>query len=205
MCVPEPLPYHDHVRRLLAPLAIVAVVLAGCGGSDAAPIEDLESFTLRERLLRIDDVTVGWENAATLDAAHRAAEAAANLVVGPGGPDFGDRDADGSVGGDSDFGVLMGLDGEPVGLADPLASNECVDADVLGGSWDDPGARWAELDSVIAAWSEDDNTMPQLASHPMRIVGWATLALGTDDLDAAIEYAGHARLHVDVSLDALDC
>ena len=72
-------------------------------------------------------------------------------------------------------------------------------------SWDDPEARWAELDTVLAAWSEDDNTMPQLASHPMRIVGWATLALDTEDLEAAIEYAGHAGLHVDVSVDALSC
>ena len=194
------------MSRLLAAIVVAALATAACGNDDGGDsIEDLESFTLRERLVRIDDATVVWGSATTIEAAQSAAETAANLVVGSGGPDFGDRNGDGTVGGETEFGVLMGLDGEPVGLADALAGNECVEADVLGGSWDDPEARWAELDAVVADWSEDDNTMPQLASHPMRIVGWAMLTLDTDDLEAAVEYAGHARLHVDVSLDALSC
>lgn len=192
--------------RVLVAVLLTTLVVA-CGGDDEGGdgLEDLESFTVRERLVRIDDAVVAWETASTIEAAWSAAETAANLVVGPGGPDYGDRDGDGVVGGETDFGVLMGLDGDPVGLADALADDECVEADVLGGPWDDPEERWSELDAVVAAWSEDDNTMPELASHPMRIVGWATLALDADDLDTAIEYAGHAQLHVAVSLDALSC
>lgn len=39
----------------------------------------------------------------------------------------------------------------------------------------------------------------------MRIVGWATFTLASDDLDDAHEYAGHAQLPVDVSQRALGC
>jgi hypothetical protein len=78
-----------------------------------------------------------------------------------------------------------------------------VRRDVLGGDWDDPAARWAMLSEAIAQWAPDHNTFPSLPSHPMRIVGWATLAQSAT-FDNAIEYAGHAKLHVDVSRDALD-
>jgi hypothetical protein len=47
--------------------------------------------------------------------------------------------------------------------------------------------------------------MPTLPCHPMLIVGWVTFTLETDSLDEAHEYAGHAKLHVDNSLHALDC
>ena len=59
--------------------------------------------------------------------------------------------------------------------------------------------------TAIDDWRPDDNTMPSLPSHPMRVVGWASFTLATDDLDDAHEYAGHAQLHVDVARDSLTC
>ena len=109
------------------------------------------------------------------------------------------------VNGENAAGLLPGLDGTPTGSATPLAGNECVAADVLGGSWADPGERWGEMLNAIDEWRPDHNTMPSLASHPMRIVGWSTFTLGSDSLDLAHEYAGHAKLHIDISLRALDC
>jgi hypothetical protein len=191
--------------RTVAPLLLI-VGLAACGDdSSIGEAEDVAAFTLRERLVTIDDAVVVWERADSLAEAQAAAEAAANLVVGPNGPDYGDRDGNGNIDGDNEFGVLAGLDGSPVGLADGLADNECVMADVLGGAWDDPAGRWDTMLAVIDAWTPANNTMPTLPSHPMRIVGWASLTLATDSLDEAHEYAGHAQLHVNVSLDAIDC
>ena len=191
--------------RIVIPLALI-VGLAACGDDDpAADPEGVAAFTLREHIVKVDDAVVVWEDATSLAEAKAAAEAAANLVVGPAGPEYGDRDGNGNTDGETDFGVLQGLDGTPAGLADALADNECVAADVLGGSWDDPAGRWSTMLATIAAWSPSENTMPSLASHPMRIVGWASLTLASDSLDEAHEYAGHAQLHVDVSLSAIDC
>lgn len=134
-----------------------------------------------------------------------AAETAANLVVGPNGPGYGDRDGDGMVGGDSESGLLPGLDGSPEGIAFTQSSNPCVLRDVLGGSWDQPEARWDEMLIAIDAWEPGNNTMPSLASHPMRIVGWSSFTIGADSLAEAHEYGGHAALHVAISRDALDC
>ncbi len=78
----------------------------------------------------------------------------------------------------------------------------CVHGDVLGGDWDDPHAWWAELERAIDQWSPENNTFPSLDSHPMRVVGWATLAQSAS-FDEAIEYSSHARLHVDVARAAL--
>lgn len=161
--------------------------------------------SLLERIDDIDQAVATWRSATSIDAAQVAAEEAANLVVGPNGPGYGDRNGDGVVGGDTTVGVLPGLDGTPAGLATPLAGNDCVGRDVLGGTWNDPDAEWEAMLIAIDDWRTDNNTMPSLASHPMRIVGWATLALRSDSLDEAHEYAGHAKLHVDVSLRALDC
>jgi hypothetical protein len=76
---------------------------------------------------------------------------------------------------------------------------------VLGGDWSDPEQRWATMSAAIDAWAPDNNTMPSLPSHPMRIVGWATLTLDTDELDLAHEYVSHAGLQVAVTEQALDC
>ncbi|MFT7649060.1 MAG: hypothetical protein ACI8Y4_003816 [Candidatus Poriferisodalaceae bacterium] len=91
------------------------------------------------------------------------------------------------------------------GIAQPLASNVCVTRDVLGSTAEDSAIGWAEMEAAIGAWRPDNNTMPTLASHPMRIVGWATFTLQSDSLDEAHEYARHARLHVDEALQALGC
>ena len=163
------------------------------------------TFTYRERIVTIDDAVTVWRNAGSIEEAHAAAEAAANLVIGSGGPDFGDRDGDGVVDGESELGVLPGLDGSPGGLANALDDNECIVADVLGGTWTDPADRWETMLTAIDEWRPAHNTMPSLPSHPMRIVGWATFTLASDSLDEAHEYGGHAQLHVNVSLDALDC
>lgn len=175
----------------------------------------------RDRIDEIQDAVTAWSGAATLTEAHAAAEIAANLVAGPNGPDFGDRDGDGAVGGDTTVGLLPGIDGTPTGIAvslagqdDPLVGPEtdstdparsCVTRDVLGSGAADPAAGWDDLEAAIEAWLPDDNTMPTLDSHPMRIVGWATFTLGSDSLDDAHEYGGHAQLHTDVARRALGC
>ena len=203
-------------------MAMVTVVIASCGTpstvEDAgqsvdpsgpqetpstAPGEAAELFA--ERLDLIDGAVEAWANATTVEAAHAAAETAANLVVGPGGPGYGDREGDGEGGGEVSAGLLPGLDGTPPGLATALADNACVARDVLGGTWADPGAEWQKMLTAIDDWRPNNNTMPTLASHPMRIVGWATFSLASDSLDTAREYAGHAKIHVDVSRRALDC
>ena len=153
----------------------------------------------------VDEAVAVWRDASTIEAAHEAAEAAANLIVGPNGPDYGDRRGDGVVSGQSPVGLLPGLDGVPAGSAIPLSANQCVARDVLGGTWTDPGAEWGAMLTAIDEWRPDNNTMPTLASHPMRAVGWATFTLEADSLGEAHEYAGHAKLHVDISVRALDC
>ena len=65
--------------------------------------------------------------------------------------------------------------------------------------------KWDKMLSAIDDWRRDNNTMPTLASHPMRVVGWATFTLNSDLLDEGHEYAGHADLHVNISRRALDC
>lgn len=194
-------------RAALSLTLALAVVATACGGDDDAEPDsaEVEQVSLRERLTTIDDAVSVWAEADSIETAHAAAEAASNLVVGAIGPGYGDLDANGVVDGETEIGILPSVDGDPAGLALPLADNECVVADVLGGAWDDPGARWTEMINAIDDWRPDNNTMPSLASHPMRIVGWATFTLASDSIDEAHEYAGHAQLHVDTSLDALDC
>ncbi len=192
------------------------MLLTSCGGSSATsdsdqaetvPAADLRIATsaFSERLDDIGDAVETWRNAASLAVAHAAAERALNLVVGPNGPGYGDSDANASVSGETLVGLLPGIDGAPAGLSIPLSGNDCVVRDVLGGSWVDPGMRWDEMLSAIDDWRRDNNTMPTLASHPMRVVGWATFTLNSDLLDEAHEYAGHAALHVNISRRAVDC
>lgn len=195
------------VRALL--LLLCLVVLAGCGDDDTTSSTDTpgsdDTAAVRTRLDAIGDAVDRWEQAADVATAHAAAEEAANLVVGPNGPGYGDRDGDGAVEGESEAGLLPGSDGTPDGIATPLAAEECVARDVLGRTVDDPATAWAEMGAAIAAWTPSGNTMPTLASHPMRIVGWSTFTIASDDVDEAHEYAGHAQLHVAVARDALDC
>jgi hypothetical protein len=204
------------IRRLVILVVAAALAVSACTGAstedqvgtpDAASkaADDLGEFLVAGRLGAIDEAIATWRSATTIEEAGAAAETAANLVVGPNGPGYGDRDGDGVVGGDTDIGLLPDLDGTTDGLATAIATNDCVAADVLGGSWTDPGARWREMLEAIDEWRPDNNTIPSLASHPMRIVGWSTFTLESDSLSLAHEYAGHAKLHIDISRRALDC
>lgn len=180
----------------------IALLLAACGSGDADPAA---TDAVRDRLDEIAEQVAVWHTTDDPAEALAAAEAAANLVVGPNGPGYGDRDGDGAIAGATEVGLLSGVDGTPAGIASPLADQSCVARDVVAGTVDDPATAWAEMEAAIDAWRPTDNTMPTLASHPMRIVGWATFTLASGSLDDAHEYAGHAQLHVDVSLRALDC
>ena len=187
----------------------LVIVLGACSGPTAIPADRASVPAVDLLMERIDVVAAHieeWAAAATLADAKAAAEAAANHVVGPNGPGFGDRDGDGRLRGPSDQGILPGIGGQPPGFA--LAAVEaggpdCIRRDILGGSWADPAARWAELDTAVAEWSPGHNTMPTLASHPQRIVGWALLTLTADDLDEARTFAQHARIHVQVARAAV--
>jgi hypothetical protein len=187
----------------LAAIALAVLAVVGCGsaaqssGASSPPesIATADPGLLDARLNAIDGAVGRWRSATDLATAQRAAEEARNLVVGPHGPTYGDASA---------IGLLPGLGGEP-GLA-TAATGPCVERDVLGGSWADPAARWSILEAAISAWTPSNNTFPGLPSHPQRIVGWATLSLATAELPTALEYGGHAQLHVDAALRAVsDC
>ncbi len=193
------MPVTHRVGGALTALLAAAVLLSAAGCAPAAP-SDAGAATppaIAERLDDLDAAVAGWSSAGDLATAQVHAEAARNLIVGPDGHGYGDADGDGSVEGAVDRGLLPGLTGEP-GLAQP-PTNSCVERDVLGGAWTDPAARWAEVTAVLDAWAPDRNTMPQLASHPQRVVGWATLTVDADSVAQAHEYAGHAQLHVDIT------
>jgi hypothetical protein len=202
------------VRAHRFALLVIAatLVLASCGGTSATHgagslgAQDADATeSISERVDAIGNAVDAWRDAVSIAAAHAAAETALNLVVGPNGPGYGDRNGDGVVNGATDVGFLPGLDGTPGGLAKSLGANDCVTRDVLGGTWSDPSAEWATMLAAIDQWRPDNNTMPTLPSHPMRVVGWATFTLGSDSLNDAHEYAGHADLHVNISRRALDC
>jgi len=191
-------------RRAACGVALITAVAfagAGCtsGGASRGESNGMPEV-IASRLDALDEAMAGWRTANDVASAWRYAETARNLVVGPDGPFYGDADGDGTIEGASDAGLLPGLGGE-AGLAQP-ASNACVEGDVLGGSWDDPPTRWDEFSATLAEWAPGNNTMPRLASHPQRVVGWATLTLDTDSVDTAREYAGHAQLHVDITRSA---
>lgn len=197
-------------RRLtvLTAITVTVITILGCGSSGSAgtttlpsPIASADTSPLAAGLGAIDAAVKRWQSAPDLAAARRSAEEVRNLIVGPHGPSYGDADRNGTVEGASATGLLPGLGGE-----DALATTEagpCVERDVLGGSWADPARRWSTLEMAIAAWSPSNNTFPALPSHPQRIVGWATLTLATTDLATAVEYGGHARLHIDVATRAV--
>lgn len=200
------------VRNLL--VAVVALVLTGalvgCSQGPASTegaTAQASDPVLTDRLESLDAAMRAWSDASSLAEAMSAAETARNLVTGPGVPSFGDSDGDGRIGGAQDgadeLGLLPGPNGEASATDGVIDDAGCLGSDLLGGSWSDPAARWDEAEAAITAWRPDRNTFPSLAAHPLRVVGWASLTLETDDLDAALEYAGHARLHVDASLAAL--
>ena len=199
-----------HLPRPLAAVVAAAVIvgISGCAGRPpSAPSRTGDPLAtsralIGDRLDALDDAVAEWADASTLDGVTVAAEAARNLVVGPNGPGYGDANGDGVVSGESSIGLLPGLDGEP-GLVASDPQRDCVGADVLGGSWEDPAARWQLAVTAAEEWTPRNNPFPTLPSHPQRVYGWATLALGESDLDAAVEFASHARLHVDITRSAL--
>jgi hypothetical protein len=168
---------------------------SGCATAAAA------AASVGARMAALDAAVTAWAEARTLAGAHAAAEEARNLVTGPDVAGYGDSDGDGQVAGANERGLLPGETGEPGLVTRPATS--CVRKDVLGGGWGDPAARWDEVRRHIARWTPTDNTFPDLASHPQRVVGWATLALDGKRVQEAREYAGHARIHVDVTASAL--
>ena len=198
---------------ILSYVVAASLLVASCAGTspsgdgDATAIEPTtgDVAAVSERVDAIGDAVSIWRDAESISVAHAAAETALNLVVGPNGPGYGDPDGDGVENGATAEGLLPGLDGTPAGLAIALSANDCVVQDVLGGSWADPPMRWSEMLDAIDDWRPNNNTMPTLASHPMRVVGWATFTLNSDSLEAAHEYAGHANLHVNISRRALEC
>lgn len=192
------------LKRLIVASAVTMLLAAACSSASDAPSSS-EEEAVTARVEELSQAVQAWADSGTIEDAHRWAEAALNLVVGPNGPGYGDLDHDGSISGETDEGLLPGLDGTPAGLALSLASNGCVERDVLGGDWSDPAQRWATMSETIDAWAPDNNTMPRLPSHPMRIVGWATFTLETNTLAVAHGYASHAGLHVDVTEQALAC
>ena len=207
---------------------VVAVALAGAwllaacgddggttdtGGSETTASESAASETsasegaadssaIADRLDAIQVAIDDWAGAETIEEAHVAAETAHNLVSGTETLGAGDRDGDGTVGGDVDAGLLPAQDGSTGLVAD--LPEECDLVDVLGGDWSDPEQRWETVQTAIEEWAPTNNTFPDLPSHPQRIVGWATLTLRSDDLDEAHEYSGHAQLHLDVARDAIE-
>ena len=203
-------------------IPLTIALLSACSRQDASPIPPASEPKLaqdpseeqgyraessppaqsaRGRIDQINAEVTAWHSAPDLAQAKRHAEAARNLIVGPTGPGYGDVDKDGRVSGANQIGLLPGLKGGAA-LAVP-AANTCVTRDLLGGSWENPVRRWAILDAKVAAWRPGNNTFPTLPSHAQRIVGWASLALGSSKLGTAAEYAAHAKLHVDVSRTAL--
>lgn len=202
-------------RPVLTAIAVLAALtiaggLAACGegepdpGSAAAPSSTRPPQAAQASVVAIDTAVGTWSQADSIEAGHAAAEEARNLIVGDDNPRYGDGDEDGAIAGATEVGLLPGIDGRP-GLAS-RAANACVEADLLGGSWEEPRERWAILDRAIAAYRPDNNLFPTLPSHAQRVVGWATLALASDDLDEIREYSGHASLHSRIIRDAVtDC
>jgi hypothetical protein len=203
---------HQAMTILLGPLALMTCGspepatpdLAAMGPAQTALVEPQQpsAEVLKTRLEALDRAVGRWQAASSLRAAHEAAEEARNLIVGPSGPYYGDANKDGRTAGASTIGILP----DPKGGRSLARSddNACVVADVLGGSWRDPAKRWSELKSAISNWTATRNTFPSLPSHPQRVVGWASLTLNLASLTDAREYAGHAQLHVDVSVRAAE-
>ncbi len=189
-------------RMAIALALAVSLLVSACSDPPGTDALGSEAAAVTQRLDAIDAAVGDWRDSTTIEEAHAAAEEARNLVVGPDNPLYGDADGDGGVQGENEEGLLPGLTAE--GLAQLSSVSSCAEADVLGGSWSDRPARWATAQDAYDAWTPSNNTMPTLPSHPQRIVGWATFTLATDSLDDAHEYAGHARLHVDVSRAALE-
>lgn len=202
-------------RSALGALLCVALALGayGCGSDDddpagvslgaaatAAQGTDGERLAAIERSIAVEDAVTQWSRAASVVEAKAAAEEARNLITGPTVAGAGDADRDGRVA-TVRVGLLPGDDGS-LGLASAV-HGACVSRAVLGGSWEHPAARWAQLLTRIDEWSASNNRFPELPSHAQRTVGWATLTLDAATIEEAREYAGHAGGHAAIVTQAL--
>lgn len=126
---------------------------------------------------------------ASIGAAHASADLLERLIR-----DLLPRDTDGPA--DGPLASLIQRTG-------PAASE--LDQVALGGlqAWTRPGDRFDQWRAVVAAWRPDRNTMPELPSHLLRALGWATLVGRTDDLGTARGLAGiHGVIHTGLVLAA---
>jgi hypothetical protein len=177
------------------------IALTACGHSSTPRASQTSEQPALARVSLIQTALTSWAHASTLAEAKAGAEAARNLITGPDVSGYGDADGDGHIDGSTTTGLLPGDKGQAGLVGTPTTS--CIEANVLGGSFSDAAARWADVTTRIAEWTTTNNTFPGLRSQPQRIVGWASLTLATSDLAAAKEYAGHAQMHLDVSRKAL--
>ncbi len=184
--------------RLL--LLTTVLALGACGASSPAP-DAAPGDPVAARVVAIDEAVDAWSRTESVAAGRAAAEEALNLVVGPDNPRYGDGDEDGTIAGATATGLLPSFDGRP-GLASPRP-NACTEADLLGGSWENARERWGILDRAIAAYAPQNNLFPTLPSHAQRVVGWASLALASQDLEEIREFSGHASLHSQIIRDAV--
>jgi len=184
--------HHRIATVRFAALVGLCVSLSACGGAEA-PLADITAAKVR--LETISTQTDLWRDSTTITEAHAAAESVLNLVIGP------NVDGYGTVAGGTSVGLLPGQQGE---ASLGLRLRGCAGSALLGGSWEDPATRWAVLRKAIDEWTPTNNPFPSLPSEAQRVVGWATLTLRSSDLERAHEYAGHARLHVDGTREAVD-
>ncbi len=170
---------------------------------------------LHERLQAIHESMLHMRAAGTLAAAKLEAERVVNLIVGRDGRSAGDLNADGQVTGRVAIGVLpadgpsaeqpgLGLalydaPGAKAELRAALAGIVIGDADV----WRNPAGRYDEIDRAVKITAGGTNAVANMDGHLMRSLAWALLALRSDELRMALEYAGHGQIHTAISLRAI--
>ncbi len=196
-------------------------MLAACGESDAASVAVTATAAptvddLRDRLHEIHGAMGDLEQAEDVGDARAAAERVVNLIAGLDGRHAGDLNGDGTSSDLHDVGVFPpdSEDEVVLGLAlvvhDALGTNEAVKAAISGviagdrSAWSAPERRYDEVDRAVEVTSGGQNAVRTMDGHLMRAMAWALLAAATDDIDAAREFAGHGRLHTQLSLDALE-
>lgn len=155
-------------------VVLSCTLLATCNVAAVASAPTDAVVAARARAADVQAALDRWRDAEDLPSAHHPAEEVSNLITGPAVDLYGDADGDGSVQGAVELGLLPGQAGKG-SLSLPLRG--CAGPDLLGGSWDEPAARWLDLADKIAAWTPDNNPFPDLESHAQRTIGWAQLTL----------------------------
>lgn len=203
------------------------LALAACAGpGDAAEVTGdvaaelstaiaRDTETLHERLQTIHESMLRMRAADTLAVAKLEAERVVNLIVGPDGRHAGDLNADGQVSGLAATGVLPvdGRSAEHPGLGLALYDAPGAKAElraalagiVIGNAdgWRNPATRYDEIDRAVEITANSANAVGDMDGHLMRSLAWALLALRSDELSVALEYAGHGQIHTALSLRAI--